>query len=131
MKWVHSVVLAGVIGLAPIAAAHTFVASSTPSGGSILPTSPPEIVITFRSETELTSVEVFGRDKIERKLAFAPKGKARSFTIRDPKLVQGRNEIRWKAQSGDDHDNEGMILITIRPGAEPFSPAPSGAAHNH
>lgn len=122
--------LAAALVLAPVASAHTFVASSTPSGGSVLPASPPEIVITFRAETELTSVYVFGRDKIERKLPFAPKGKAKTFTIRDPKLGEGRNEVRWTALSGDDHNNEGMILITIRPGAEPFSPAPSGARHN-
>jgi hypothetical protein len=77
----------------------------------------------------LVGVEAVAADKTSRKLDFAPKGKAKTFTIGDLKLREARNEIPWAATSMDDHSKRGTIVFIVEQGAEPGSPAPSGARH--
>jgi methionine-rich copper-binding protein CopC len=49
--------------------------------------------------------------------------------VHDPKLSNGRNEVKWKALSKDGHAISGSIIIVVKPGAVPTSPAP--AKHDH
>jgi methionine-rich copper-binding protein CopC len=56
--------------------------------------------------------------KPDRKLESTPKSGAKVFTIADPKLVAGRNEIQWKALSKDGHVVSGSIVLTIDPAAK-------------
>jgi methionine-rich copper-binding protein CopC len=67
--------------------------------------------------------------KPERKLEFMPSGKATTFMVHDPKLSNGRNEVKWKALSKDGHAISGSIIIVVKPGVVPTSPAP--AKHDH
>lgn len=102
----------------PIAGlAHMKVASTTPKNGSELEQSPPSIEITFSAAARLTSVVVVGADKSERKLDFTPKTTATAFTMSNPELKAGRNEIQWKALSKDGHVVTGSLVLTIAPKA--------------
>ena len=102
--------------------AHSTVKNTLPVSGSVLPASPPEVVINFNEPASLTSIVVVASGKPERKLAFMPTGSSTSFMVHDPNLAQGRNEIKWKALSKDGHPIEGSIIIVIKPGATPNAP---------
>lgn len=105
--------------LAVTALAHSTVKSIVPASGSILPASPGEVVINFNGPTRLTSVLVATAGAAERKLQFQPSGEAASFTIADPQLPSGRNEITWRALSKDGHPISGTIIIVVKPAASP------------
>jgi methionine-rich copper-binding protein CopC len=111
------------------ALAHSTVKSTVPVNGSILPSSPPEIVINFNQEARLTSIVVVEPGKPERKLEFMPGGAAISFMVHDPKLSTGRNEIKWKALSKDGHPIEGTFIVVIKPGAKPSAPPATHQEH--
>lgn len=114
--------LAFVLTAAP-ALAHSTIKNTVPVSGSVLPASPPEVVINFNEPASLTSIVVAEAGKPERKLAFMPSGSSTSFMVHNPNLAQGRNEIKWKALSKDGHPIEGSIIIVIKPGAAPSAPA--------
>lgn len=110
--------------------AHSTVDSTQPASGSILPESPEAVTITFNEEARLTAANVEVAGEKDRKLSFTPSGSSTTFTLTEPALVAGRNEITWKALSKDGHAIEGSIIIVIKPGATPSAPAPS-ADHKH
>jgi methionine-rich copper-binding protein CopC len=112
------------------ALAHSTVKNTVPVSGSVLPTSPAEVTINFNEAARVTSIVLIEAGKGERKLDFMPSGSATSFMVHDPKLGTGRNEIKWKALSKDGHPIEGSIIIVIKPGATPSSPAPA-KDHDH
>jgi methionine-rich copper-binding protein CopC len=87
--------------LAAPAFAHSTVKSTDPASGSILPASPARIVIDFNEPARLISVVVVSAGVPDRKVAFTPAATALSFSVPDPKLATGRNEIQWKALSKD------------------------------
>ena len=101
------------------AQAHTAVAGTVPKSGSVLARSPPVIEINFEHPAHLTSVVLVQSGKPERKLSFTPGGGATSFKLPDPNLEAGRNEIRWKALSGDGHVVAGSLILVVRPAGSP------------
>lgn len=113
--------LIGAIALWAVSAsmqAHTEAISTSPESGAVLEQSPPHIRITFAAPARLTAAVVTQADGSERKLRFAPRGSASTFTIEDPALAIGRNEVRWTALSQDGHVVSGTIVLTVRdPGA--------------
>ena len=113
------------------ALAHSTVKSTTPTSGSILPASPPEVVIVFNEAARLTSAVIAAAGKPERRAAYSQSGSSTTFTIADPQLGAGRNEIKWKALSKDGHPIEGSVIIVVRPGAVPIAPALASDHHNH
>lgn len=107
--------LLAVLCLWPGAAfAHSALKRSEPASGSVLAASPPSVVLVFGEEARLTSVVAVAEGQSERKLAFAPEGSATSFTVAEPALSPGRNEIRWKALSQDGHPVSGTVVLVIR-----------------
>lgn len=95
------------------AAAHTALKRSNPASGSVLTRSPPVLTLTFLERTRLTSL-VLVTASGERRLAFKPGGSALTFTVANPALVRGRNEVRWRALSQDGHVVEGSIILVLR-----------------
>lgn len=109
--------------------AHSTVKSVTPASGSVLLTSPAEVVITFNEPARITSIVVDEPGTGERKLEATPGGLASTFTLPAPKLGSGRNEIKWKALSKDGHPIQGSIIIVIRNG--PALPQGTSLAPEH
>lgn len=103
--------------LALTALAHSTLKSTVPATGSVLPASPAEVVINFNEPARLTSVVVSTAGAGERKLQFKPTGEAASFTVADPQLQSGSNEIKWRALSKDGHPINGTIVIAVKPAA--------------
>ncbi len=129
----HIVAALLVIGLshAAPAYAHSKTQSVTPASGSILPSSPEEIVVTFNETARMTSAVVVSDGARDRKLEITPSGSAQSFTIQSPELGEGRNEIEWKALSKDGHVVSGSIIIVIDPGAEAVTAGEASGDHEH
>lgn len=101
--------------LSAIAFAHTQTTSTTPKSGSVLEQSPPSIEITFKDAVRLTSVVVALKGQAERKLDSTPRETAKAFTIANPELKPGLNEVRWTALAKDGHVMKGVIELTIKP----------------
>ncbi|HEY8537796.1 MAG TPA: copper resistance protein CopC [Steroidobacteraceae bacterium] len=97
-----------------VAFAHTTATSTTPKSGSVLNESPPAIEITFKDAARLTAVVVRQAGKPERKLSFSPNTSAKTFTVENPMLEPGKNEVQWTALSADGHVIKGTIVITIK-----------------
>lgn len=119
-----------VLAAAP-ALAHSTVKSTVPVSGSVLPSSPAEVTITFNEAARVTSIVVVEAGKPERKLDFMPSGSTTSVMVHNPGLATGRNEIQWKALSKDGHPISGSIIIVIKPGATPSSPKPAAEHKDH
>lgn len=102
--------------LAPVAAlAHSTLKRTDPASGAVLATSPPSVVLEFNEPARLTSVVAVAADQSERKLEFTPSGSATTFTVAEPSLEAGRNELRWKALSKDGHPVSGTVILVIKP----------------
>jgi copper resistance protein C len=102
---------------ASICLAHT-AATTSPKSGAVLTQSPPTIEIKFEHEASLTSVVLIEVGKPERKLDFTPKGSAKVFTVANPHLSDGSNEIQWKALSKDGHVVSGKLILVIEPASK-------------
>ena len=100
------------IAMAPTASAHSPLKTSMPESGATLDASPEVITLTFGDEVLLTSV-VKRVDGASTDLAYAPKAKAREFTVTAPDLATGENTLHWKALSPDGHVVEGDLTFTI------------------
>jgi methionine-rich copper-binding protein CopC len=97
--------------------AHT-TATTSPKSGAVLTQSPPAIEIKFEHDASLTSVAVIETGKPDRKLDFAPTATAKVFSVANPNLNAGRNEIHWKALSKDGHVVSGKLILVIDPASK-------------
>jgi copper resistance protein C len=113
--WCKAACVAAVICVAAFAQAHTNVASTSPKSGAVLEQSPPTIEINFEHAVRMTSVVVLAAGRPERKLQFSPSDSASTFTVTDPSLAAGRNEIQWKGLSRDGHVISGSLILVIKP----------------
>lgn len=122
---------AAMIFAAAPAFAHSTVKGTDPVSGSVLPASPEVVTITFNEAAKVTSVVVVEAGKPERQLDVMSGSDGKFYMMHEPKLANGRNEIKWKALSKDGHPILGSIIIVIKPGATPSSPKPATEHHDH
>jgi methionine-rich copper-binding protein CopC len=109
--------------LTTVAAAHTSIKSTVPVNEAVLRQSPAVIEVAFEHIAQLTSVAVVVAGQAPRKLEFEPLGNAFNFTIANPQLAPGHNEVRWKGLSSDGHVIEGTLVFTVDPSAaDPVAP---------
>ena len=103
--------------LTSLATAHTTIKSTVPADEAVLRQSPAVIEVAFEHIAQLTSVTVVVAGQEPRKLGFAPLGNAFNFTLANPQLAPGRNEVHWKALSSDGHVIGGTLVFTVDPSA--------------
>ncbi|MFC6632248.1 copper resistance CopC family protein [Microbulbifer taiwanensis] len=124
-----AVALAVAIAFANPTFAHSTIKSTVPASGSVLPSSPTRVEITFNEPARLTRAVVVGADKVERRLEISPSGSATTFFLEQPALKRGRNEIRWKALSRDGHPIDGSIVLVIKADAIPSAALEQDRGH--
>jgi copper resistance protein C len=105
---------------ASVALGHTTIESSEPRNNAVLGASPAQIRIRFEHPAMLTSVAVEAAGQKARRLEFEPMTSALDFTLLDPQLVPGRNEIRWKGLSDDGHVIGGTLVFVVDPHMSAF-----------
>jgi copper resistance protein C len=110
-------VVIALLSTAFAAGAHTPIKSAKPANKAVLDASPPSIEMTFEHAVQMTSVSVVAEKAAERKLTFVPATSSTVFTVENPALVTGHNEIRWKALSKDGHVVTGKLTYVIKPGS--------------
>ena len=115
MKSLSALLLAVCVLSFGVASAHTTVATVSPKSGTVLAASPASIEIQFAELAKLTSVIVTAADGHERKLDFAAAEKPNTFTVSNPALAPGQNEVKWKALSHDGHVISGTLKYEVRP----------------
>ena len=103
--------------LTSLATAHTTIRSTVPANEAVLRQSPAVIEVAFEHIAQLTSVTVVVDGQEPRKLGFAPLGNAFNFTLANPRLAPGRNEVHWKGLSSDGHVIDGTLVFTVDPSA--------------
>ena len=108
---------AGLLSLSALAIAHTTIKSTVPVNEAVLRQSPAVIEVAFEHIAQLTSVALVVAGQEPRKLGFEPLGNAFNFTITNPQLAPGRNEVRWKGLSSDGHVIGGTLVFTVDPSA--------------
>jgi methionine-rich copper-binding protein CopC len=113
VRWVAAFLVSLV--LARQTFAHTSLVGTTPANNAVLTESPETIDLRFREPTNLTSLVLVAPGKKPRSLSFSPIGSATVFTVAQPRLANGRNEIRWRALSRDGHVVSGVLVFTIEP----------------
>jgi copper resistance protein C len=103
--------------LTSLATAHTTIKSTVPANEAVLRQSPAVIEVAFEHIAQLTTVTVVVAGQEPRKLGFTPLGNAFSFTLANPQLAPGRNEVHWKALASDGHVIGGTLVFTVDPSA--------------
>ena len=103
--------------LTSLATAHTTIKSTVPANEAVLRQSPAVIEVAFEHIAQLTSVTLVVAGQEPRKLGFTPLGNAFNFTLANPQLAPGRNEVHWKALSSDGHVIGGTLVFTVDPSA--------------
>jgi methionine-rich copper-binding protein CopC len=99
------------------AGAHTAIKAAKPADGAVLDRSPASIEMTFEHAVQMTSVSVVAEHAAERKLTFAPTTSSTQFTVENPALAAGHNEVHWKALSKDGHVVTGKLTYVVKPGS--------------
>jgi copper transport protein len=110
-----------VIG-APAAGAHAALSSTTPAAGSVVPTSPDEIVLDFNETVELSlgGVRIFDSDRqrVDEGAEAERSGNGRRVTLpveRD--LGDGTYVVTWRVTSADSHPISGAFTFQVGEGA--------------
>jgi len=108
-------ILPGAILLIYMAAAyaHGHLHMSAPADGSVITTSPRNIVLTFSEAARLTAAWIQKGDEPKRKLEPLPEKSAAEVTVPVPALTPGSYVVSWRAVSADGHVMPGQIHFTL------------------
>jgi copper transport protein len=120
----------GVVGLIPSASAHALLRSSTPAGGALLTTAPPEVSITFTEQPDvrlsiLHVLDSTGADVTKARARAVP-GQPLQLRLPLPQLAKGVYVVTWRVVSRvDGHLTAGSFSfgVGVAPTAEPVSTA--------
>jgi methionine-rich copper-binding protein CopC len=107
-----------------LAQAHTHLQKSTPAEGSVLMSSPPDIVLKFSEAARLTAAWIQKGTEPKQKLIPLPEKAANEVTVAVPALTPGSYIVSWRAVSADGHVMPGQIHFTISGGSAPAPSAP-------
>ena len=99
--------------------AHAFLERASPSVGSEVPVSPPELSITFTEGVEplFSTIELHDANGVAAstgKPHVAPDNNRRMI-IELPELPAGTYTVIWRATSVDTHKTEGSYQFTVSP----------------
>ncbi len=120
----HRIVVALVAGVAltggvPAALAHAFLDHASPSVGSSVPDSPPNVTLWFTQDLEpaFSSAEVTNEagQRVDLGNTQIPKGSPAELQIGLKPLPPGTYLVSWRVVSVDTHPTEGTFTFDIKP----------------
>ncbi|HZG76344.1 MAG TPA: copper resistance protein CopC, partial [Paenibacillus sp.] len=99
---------------APPAAAHAYVAASTPKQESVLSEAPKDIAVTFTEEIEsgVSSLSIFDEAGNELPGVLSSDG-AKTLRLAVDGLAEGVYRVRWQVLSVDSHTTEGSFRFSV------------------
>jgi len=109
--------LALLLFLATLAAAHSLLLESSPAANSALPTSPTELRLRFnnRIEKRLSRLRLVNEKGEGRDLTVTTDGAADWLTAPVPAVTPGRYRVEWQVLSTDGHVVSGRFTFTVKP----------------
>lgn len=106
-----------VASTAPPALAHADLVAATPEPGSVVPTSPMEVRLSFSEEVEprFSGFEIVGGDGRSLPVGeIAVEGKAMAAPLTET-LAPGKYRVDWHVLSADGHSIEGSYSFEVQP----------------
>ena len=108
--------LAGLLGTWSVASAHAELVSTSPTSGSVLPTSPNQIVLTFSESVDPVpdSIRVVAGDGSVVDIGGIRQDGGKTTIAADvPTLADGTYVVAWRAVSADSHPVAGAFTFSV------------------
>ncbi len=105
------------------AGAHAHLQKASPADGSVVRTSPSNVVLNFSEAARLTAAAIQKGDQPRQKLKPLPGTAARQISVPLPRLTPGSYSVSWRVVSADGHVMSGTLRFTLVSGRAAEQPA--------
>ena len=95
------------------ASAHAHLEKSTPADGSVITTSPSNLVLNFSAAARLTALSIQKGDEPPQNLKPLPTTAAQQISVALPQLAPGTYSVSWRVMSDDGHLMSGTPHFTL------------------
>jgi methionine-rich copper-binding protein CopC len=109
--------------------AHAHLQKSSPADGSVVTTSPSNLVLNFSEAARATALSIQKGDEPKQNLKPLPTTAAQQISIPLPLLTPGSYEVSWRVVSDDGHVMSGALHFTLAPAHTADQPADHSAQH--
>jgi methionine-rich copper-binding protein CopC len=93
--------------------AHAHLQKSSPAEGSVITTSPPNLVLNFSEAAKLTALSIQKGSEPEQKLKPLSTTAAQQISVPLPALTPGIYSVNWRVVSDDGHMMAGVLHFTL------------------
>jgi methionine-rich copper-binding protein CopC len=93
--------------------AHAHLQKSSPAEGSVITTSPPNLVLTLSEAARLTALSIQKGSEPEQKIKPLPTTAAQQISVPLPPLTPGIYSVNWRVVSEDGHMMAGVLHFTL------------------
>ena len=93
--------------------AHAHLQKSSPAEGSVISTSPPNLVLNFSEAAKLTALSIQKGSEPEQKLKLPSTTAAQQISVPLPALTPGTYSVNWRVLSDDGHMMAGVLHFTL------------------
>ena len=101
------------VAFAVTANAHAHLQKSSPAEGSVITTSPPNLVLNFSEAAKLTALSIQKGSAPEQKLKPLSTTAAQQISVPLPALTPGTYSVNWRVVSDDGHMMAGVLHFTL------------------
>lgn len=110
MKFMTHLIVAGLLGLSTVAAAHTSMMQSHPADGAMMMEPVRNLQLNFGSEVLLVNVKVIDSANKPVSIDFTPmKQPGKQFTVPVPMLKPDNYTVHWTVMGNDGHKMKGSF----------------------
>ena len=104
------------VTIAVTAHAHAHLQKSNPADGSVITTSPPNLVLNFSEAARLTALSIQKDEEPKQNLKPLPTTAAQQISVPLPPLAPGAYSVSWRVLSDDGHVMAGALHFTLAAG---------------
>jgi methionine-rich copper-binding protein CopC len=108
--------------------AHAHLQKSSPADGSVIATSPSNLVLNFSEAARLTALSIQRGEEPQQNLKPLPTTAAQQISVPLPPLTPGTYSVKWRVVSDDGHMMAGALHFTLADRATDH-PADHSAQH--
>jgi methionine-rich copper-binding protein CopC len=101
------------VAFAVTAGAHAHLQKSSPADGSVVTTSPSNLVLNLSEPARLTALSIQKGNEPKQDLKPLPTTAAQQISVPLPPLTPGTYSVSWRALSNDGHVMPGTVHFTV------------------
>jgi len=101
------------VALGVTANAHAHLQKSSPADGSVITTSPSDLVLNFSEAARLTALSIQKDREPAQNLKPLPTTAAQQISVPLPPLTPGTYSVNWRVVSDDGHMMAGALHFTV------------------